>query len=190
MILALLFTAFDAEAVPAPLTQEELAELADLAIVGEVVTSQCDSIAETDQAIVRTYTAEIEIIEVLVGEVEDGSILILSRNEELFDPPESCGGWSPGAHPVGELATYYLEGTDTEGVYTEFRDGVFYADTSNPQEVPECSELEPQPSEEDELNDDQKEQNGGCSILSLSTSMAVWLALPAVALRRRRSLLD
>lgn len=185
MILTLLFTAFDAEAVPAPLTEEELAELADLAIVGEVVTSQCDSIAETDQSIIRTYTAEIEIIEILVGDIEDGSILILSRNEELFDPPESCGGWSPGAHPVGESATYYLAETDTEGVYTEWRDGVFYADTSNPQEVPECPELESQPSAEDELNDDLKEQNGGCSILSLSTSMAVWLALPVVALRRR-----
>ena len=59
MILALLFIGYDAEAVPAPLTQEELAEMADLAIVGEVVTSQCDSIAETEQSIVRTYTAEV-----------------------------------------------------------------------------------------------------------------------------------
>ena len=184
-MITLLVTIFYAAAETAPLTEEELAELADLAIVGEVVASECDSIAETEQAIVRTYTAEIEIAEVLVGEAEGGSIVIQSRNEELFEPPDSCGGWSPGPHPVGELATYYLAATDTDGIYTEYKDGVFYADTSDPQDTPECPELENAPVEEDELEDDQKEETGGCSLLPLSTSIALWLALPAVALRRR-----
>ena len=139
-MILFLFTIFNAVAETAPLSEEELAELADLAIVGEVVASQCESIAETEYAIVRTYTAEIEIVEVLVGEVaaDEVSIVIQSRNEELLNPPDSCGGWSPGPHPVGELATYYLEATDADGVYTEYKDGVFYADTSNPQDDPEC----------------------------------------------------
>ena len=86
-MLALLFTSFNAAAETAPLTEEELAELADLAIVGEVVASQCDSIAETESAIVRTYTAEIEIIEVLVGDisVDEAKKILTEGKSDLIE---------------------------------------------------------------------------------------------------------
>ena len=105
-ILAALFLAVPAaDAVPAPMSTEELFENSDVVARVRVVAVTCMGVATDDMTgeALPFYSADLEIVEVTKGDVETGDIVRV-RFRAL--PTGIVGPWSVYYYPGEEVVTH------------------------------------------------------------------------------------
>ena len=141
------------------ITEEELLEYSDVAVEGEIISSEClSSSADAEGNTTSKFEAIISINSIVKGDIQDAELTLVTnqfiRSEEAS---ESFCDWTDVAHPVGELGTYYL--VDSDGVYELYTQGFIVAENSNPSNSPECPSLQ-EDAEETEKNE---REEGGCN---------------------------
>lgn len=140
-------------------TEEELLEYSDVAVEGEIISSEClSSSVDAEGNTTSKFEAIISINSIVKGDIQDAELTLVTnqfiRSEEAS---ESFCDWTDVAHPVGEIGTYYL--VDSDGVYELYTQGFIVAEDSNPSNSPEC------PSLEDNVEETEKNEmeEGGCN---------------------------
>ena len=143
------------------ITEEELLEYSDLAIEGDVISSECLSSSVDENGITTTqFESTISILSTIKGDVSEGEVTLFTSQIVAPDGgPESNCAWTDYAHPVGEKGTYFL--IEKNGGYELYTQGFLPAADSNPSETPECVSLEDPISDTGE-KEDEVVDNGGC----------------------------
>ena len=124
------------------ITEEELLEYSDVAVEGEIISSEClSSSVDVEGNTTSKFEATISINSIVKGDIQDAELTLVTdqfiRSEDASD---SFCDWTDVAHPVGEIGTYYL--IDSDGVYRLYTQGFIVAEDSNPSNSPECPSLE------------------------------------------------
>lgn len=180
MLLLLSSAAF---AVVPPQTEAEVADFSELGITAEVISVECLSYSEDGNGVLtQQYVAELEVLEVLKGDLNELSISAAYSTYEYPSDAEMPSCASTGVnHPVGEIANYYFSGT-ADGQYLLGEYSYFESEDSQPGEAticPDLPEADPEPADE-EADPEVKEESTGCAGGGLS------LLLVAMGLRRRK----
>ena len=189
---------FGAAMAGIPVLEEELAEEAAFAVLAEVVESECLSVLEDGTGISNeSYRAVLSVSEVLAGEDVPAELTLLSDVTRYPDDRMPDCASTEYAHPVGEVARYYLR-ADGEDSFREHVGGSFFpTEDSAPLDWPECPDLsEPssEPSSEggDEASAGEDSGDGGgdgekagCSAVPAGGGFWSICLLAAAALRRR-----
>ena len=164
-----------------PYSEEELQELAEFVVTGEILESSCLSY-NRDQEGVETsiFEATISIQEVVtnLGEVDTSSGEITLRSTNTVYPPEAeqpaCFD-NDIAHPIGESGTYYLyPSASGDNLFSIYMGGFIPDESSAPGEDPSCPDLE-EPSSETDNDSAEETETKGCSSITASS----WLFLLA-----------
>ena len=169
---------------------------ASLAIVGEVIDSQCLSSAIVDDfgTLEERFEATIEINEVIsskIGEITAPTITVVSPIRQYSDGLQPDCDTPYLIHPVGQSGTYYVQeiGSETEPSYRLYLGQAFVeSDSSNPQAAPECPSLDVPAAEEELESGGAANEKLSCSTMTGSPAGGV-LSLLAVLcglIRRRR----
>ncbi|MBR58151.1 MAG: hypothetical protein CMH54_09035 [Myxococcales bacterium] len=137
------FLVGNAWSVPGPLSPEQLADLADLHIVGQVSSVECTgpTVSGDGGATTSFYRAAVLIITLHDGDAAEGDIVYtdFERNDWNGNPP-LCGTSGP-AFPQGLIAEMYLEATDVADAYKSVHwNAVTEVEGSDAQELPSCDE--------------------------------------------------
>ena len=130
--------------LPAPLSPEQLADLADLHIVGEVVSVECTGPAAIgdDGAKSSFYRAAVLVITLHDGDAAEGDVVYtdFERKDWMGNPPLTCGSSGP-PFPQGLIAEMYLEETEDADAYKSVHwNAVSEIEGSDPQELPSCED--------------------------------------------------
>jgi hypothetical protein len=168
-------------------TEEELTDLVELAVIGEITESTCLSSSQNDNDNTETYIYEATIIvseeKINLNSVDTSVGLTLRSINTVYLGDQPGCDQNDSAHPVGESGTYYLSVPSADdGEYTLYSggSGFFAAADSDPGEAPACPELD-QPIENDD--DDLLVEEKGCA----SVVGSAWLFLVGlIGLRRRQ----
>ena len=165
------------------ITEEELLEYSDIAIEGEVISSECLSSSVDDNGTTTTqFEATLSIISTIKGEnISSEVTLYTSQVVESDGAPESNCAWTDFAHPVGEKGTYYL--VEEGGGYELYTQGFIPAGDSNPSDAPECVSLEDQVTDTGDKNNDIAE--GSCNHQGTSPSSFILLTMLTLFFRRK-----
>ena len=178
--------------------EESALEYASLAIVGEVIDSQCVSAAIVDDygTLEERYEATIEISELLSSKIEDftaSTITIVSPIRQYSDEMQPDCDTNYLIHPIGQSGTYYVmeTGSETDPSYRLYLGEAFVeSDSSNPQADPECPSLDEPAEEEEELESaGAANEKLSCSTMTGSPAggaLSLLAVLGGLALRRRR----
>ena len=164
------------------LPEEDISEQAQIAVKGEVVAAECLFSSENDRGVVdNTYTATINVLEVLKGEFSEASFTLISVDTIYPEGGEPNCDYSEDPHPIGEVGRYYLY-TDEDELKL-YEGGFFPDDSSNPQDPPAC--LLAEDSMDTGVEEVEEKAQTGCSSLNDKTSLLLLIPLAGLLLRRR-----
>ena len=170
------------------ITEEELLEYSDVAVEGEIISSEClSSSIDAEGNTTSTFEAVISINSVVKGDIQEAELtLVTNQFLRSEDASESFCDWTDVAHPVGEIGTYYL--VDSDGAYELYTQGFIVAEDSNPSNSPECPSLEEvDETEKDETERDEMEE-GGCNH-EPSVPFSYFICTFLIAFLRRKPIL-